>query len=209
MATHGHWAISRREDSDLILAKRYDNEKMTWYPTDTGAHGENHEDANFVYANEEACEKQIKVTYNEKTAVATIVDLCDTCSESHIDLTIDLFKNLTGGDLDVDNGDGDDGGNETSTATTTHHTLISTPHTTSSSSTLANMSTKGTCTTSSAAVTATNDGDEEYESPDGILDGGEDNSGGSSESDDGNEDSAVAGRDNDENEEDGEDADRN
>ncbi|KAJ7810994.1 hypothetical protein B0H14DRAFT_2606873 [Mycena olivaceomarginata] len=146
--THGHWVISRREDSDFTLGKRYDDAEMTWYPTDTGADactGKNHEDADFfvavpstVYTNKESCEKQIKITYSEKTAVATIVDLVSpvACSESHIDLTIDLCKNLTGGDLDVgsiygswsfiDNGDSDDGGNETSTATTTHHTLIST-----------------------------------------------------------------------------------
>ncbi|KAJ7899467.1 hypothetical protein B0H14DRAFT_2673503, partial [Mycena olivaceomarginata] len=89
-------------------AARYRKE-MTWYPTDTGpvrldaCTGINHLDSDFYVAmgtdqfKEGCCGRQLNISYNGRSAVATCVDECATCPQwGQLDLTKGLFEFFVG-----------------------------------------------------------------------------------------------------------------
>ncbi|KAJ7600363.1 hypothetical protein C8J56DRAFT_7599 [Mycena floridula] len=107
--------VKGSENSTVSFGKRdtFENKEMTWYPTDTGADactGKNHQDSDWYVAMGSAqfgdgsacCGKQLQITYNGKSTVATCVDECMSCPQwGQIDLTKGLFEFFTNGDLDI------------------------------------------------------------------------------------------------------------
>ncbi|KAJ7578261.1 hypothetical protein C8J56DRAFT_359772 [Mycena floridula] len=150
--------VKGSENSTVSFVKRdtFVNKEMTWYPTDTGADactGKNHQDSDWYVAMGSAqygdgsacCGKQLRITYNGKSTVATCVDECTSCPQwGQIDLTKGLFEFFTNGDLGIGTiygswsyvGSGDDEDDEpaptttkkpaTTTTTTTHKTTPTT-----------------------------------------------------------------------------------
>ncbi|KAJ7037379.1 hypothetical protein C8F04DRAFT_410177 [Mycena alexandri] len=110
-----HADLAKRLDNNTFsLGKRdtYQNKEFTWYPTDTGPDactGKNHQDSDYYVAmgydqfgDGGCCGKQMRITVNGKSAVATCVDECASCPEyGQLDFTKGLFEFFTGGDLGV------------------------------------------------------------------------------------------------------------
>ncbi|KAJ7869490.1 hypothetical protein B0H14DRAFT_2727358, partial [Mycena olivaceomarginata] len=92
-------------DSDSTM-NMFVGKEMTWYPTDTGPDactGMNHLDSDFYVAmgtdqfKEGCCGRQLNISYNGRSAVATCVDECATCPQwGQLDLTKGLFEFFVG-----------------------------------------------------------------------------------------------------------------
>lgn len=109
-ANHGaflnrrHADLAKRSDVNVTIQERADGARMTYYDVETGnagSCGKFHTNADFTVAlsatqmNPSLCYKQIRITYNGKTAYADISDTCPVCPPNGLDLTIGLFGYLT------------------------------------------------------------------------------------------------------------------
>jgi len=106
LAFAAHGVNHAHRHADLALRPRFSGIRMTWYDITTGttACGGNYQPSDYVvaisqinYNGGSLCGKQIAITYQGKTADATIVDECQACPDEGLDLTQDLFSYLAGG----------------------------------------------------------------------------------------------------------------
>jgi hypothetical protein len=121
-----HHEVAKRMEG--TLAKRASGVRMTFYGTDTGGDactGHGHSDNDWVIAISTEipnamshCNKKVKISYQGKSTVASVIDLCASCSPEQIDLTKGLFqffapldKGIFYGDWEFTDG-GDSGGND-------------------------------------------------------------------------------------------------
>lgn len=96
--------IARRARGDVRLYKRFDNAKFTFYDVGKGACGHTNQGSEFVVAVNSAqygkdypgphCFKEITITYNGKSAQASVVDECPGCPCGGLDLSRGLFDYL-------------------------------------------------------------------------------------------------------------------
>ncbi|KAJ7684202.1 hypothetical protein DFH06DRAFT_1154996 [Mycena polygramma] len=139
-----------------------------------GACGDHHEDSEFVVALTQLqwdggshCNKQVYITYNGMSAVATIVDECMGCPYNGLDFSQSLFGHFVGGEQnnevvgyiygDWTYGTGPSSGDDSTTTTTkkpaptttsTKTSTTSTTHTTTSTTSSTHTTTSSTPTPS-------------------------------------------------------------
>ncbi|KAJ7837158.1 hypothetical protein B0H13DRAFT_2368312 [Mycena leptocephala] len=111
--SHGPIAKILKSKAMSLGDGQFQNVQLTWYSTDTGPDactGKNLLDSDYFVAMASAafaggsgcCSKQISITANNRTAIATCVDECPSCDgENDLDLTKGLFEFFSGGDLSV------------------------------------------------------------------------------------------------------------
>ncbi|KAJ7876395.1 hypothetical protein B0H14DRAFT_3859236 [Mycena olivaceomarginata] len=128
--SHGPIAKLLKSKAMSLGDGQFQNVQLTWYSTDTGPDactGKNHLDSDYVGSafllcagtvlkhehfvamasaafagSSGCCSKQISITANNRTAIATCVDECPSCDgENDLDLTKGLFEFFSGGDLSV------------------------------------------------------------------------------------------------------------
>ncbi|KIY68638.1 hypothetical protein CYLTODRAFT_395184 [Cylindrobasidium torrendii FP15055 ss-10] len=97
-----HHEISKRSKGDVVLAKRFDNARWSFYDVGQGACGQVNVASDFIVAlNSDQygsgypgpnCFKTISMTYNGKTTTATIMDQCPGCPYGGLDLSRGLFN---------------------------------------------------------------------------------------------------------------------
>ncbi|KAH6919047.1 B2-aldehyde-forming enzyme [Coprinopsis sp. MPI-PUGE-AT-0042] len=94
------WAsVIPRDDSSVHqLEKRFSNARMTFYDAGLGACGHVNTNADFIVAlnapqweGGRHCGETVTISYEGKTAQATIMDLCPGCPYGGLDLTRGLF----------------------------------------------------------------------------------------------------------------------
>ncbi|TFY79376.1 hypothetical protein EWM64_g4635 [Hericium alpestre] len=96
-----HRGISRQASSEQTHVKRVSGGKMTFYDVGQGACGATSKGSDFVAALSKEqygdgypgpnCWKKITITYQGKSAQATIVDECPGCAYGALDLSRGLF----------------------------------------------------------------------------------------------------------------------
>ncbi|KAH0584305.1 Allergen Asp f 7 [Termitomyces sp. J132] len=96
-----HVEIAKRQTGDVQLFKRFSSARWTFYDVGLGACGKYNVASDFIVALNSAqygggypgpyCFKQITMTYNGKTATATIMDECPGCPFGGLDLSRGLF----------------------------------------------------------------------------------------------------------------------
>jgi len=100
-----HDALARRVPGTVMHSKRYSNSRWSWYDGNTGNNGAcgnpvrnnewtvalNMDQLGYSYPSQH-CFKTITMTYNGKTATATITDGCPGCPYGGLDLTPGLFE---------------------------------------------------------------------------------------------------------------------
>ncbi|KAJ7917391.1 hypothetical protein B0H13DRAFT_2322485 [Mycena leptocephala] len=106
-----HRTTAKRVDnstSHLDKRAQFVNQKFTWFNSGPNACGSFTQDIDFSvtmrndqFGNGSSCGKQITITANESTAIATCVGSCPGCSNSQLDFSKGLFEFFTGGNLDV------------------------------------------------------------------------------------------------------------
>ncbi|KAF9476345.1 hypothetical protein BDN70DRAFT_882602 [Pholiota conissans] len=132
-----HNGVAKRMHGDL--AKRVSGARWTFYDVGLGACGQTNVASDFIVAlnsNEFGsgypgphCFKQIQMTYNGKTAVATIMDECPGCPTGGLDLSRGLFTHFDSEDKGVIYGEWSFVG-DSAAATTTSKALYVAPTTT-------------------------------------------------------------------------------
>ncbi|RDB24076.1 Allergen Asp f 7 [Hypsizygus marmoreus] len=125
-----HAEIARRRDGDVQLHKRFSQSKWSFYDVGLGACGEYNVESEFIVALNTPqygggypgpnCFKTITMTYNGKTAQATIMDQCPGCPFGGLDLSRSLFRHFAAesvgiiyGSWSFNGGSGDGGGGDT------------------------------------------------------------------------------------------------
>ncbi|KAL6699204.1 expansin-like protein [Trichoderma pleuroticola] len=80
---------------------------VTWYNTGLGACGQTNSDNELVvavshslYDREHPCGRKIRVSYQGRSAVVTVVDRCAGCAENDLDLSPAAFRAVIG-ELDI------------------------------------------------------------------------------------------------------------
>ncbi|KAI0713094.1 hypothetical protein C8Q72DRAFT_208967 [Fomitopsis betulina] len=106
-----HVGSEANATSTAALARRqsYDNARFTWYKVGLGACGQTNAPSDYIVALDAAlydtgshCLAAITISYNGKTAQATIADRCEGCPIGGLDLSAGLFQYFTDGDLGAD-----------------------------------------------------------------------------------------------------------
>lgn len=76
---------------------------ITWYNTGLGACGGTNNDGELVaavshslYDREHPCGRKIRINYNGKSEVVTVVDRCAGCAEDDVDLSPTAFEHVIG-----------------------------------------------------------------------------------------------------------------
>ncbi|KAG5350207.1 hypothetical protein C0989_012199 [Termitomyces sp. Mn162] len=95
------YQLANRSAGEVELHKRFSNSRWTFYNVGLGACGKVNVPSDFVVALNSAqygqgfpgpnCFKKITMTYQGKTATATIVDKCPGCPVGGLDLSVGLF----------------------------------------------------------------------------------------------------------------------
>ncbi|KAG6821178.1 hypothetical protein H0H93_005398 [Arthromyces matolae] len=143
-----HAQLSKRASGDISLHKRYSDARWTYYAVGRGACGKYNVPSDYIVALNSAqygggypgpnCFKTITMTYNGKTAQATIMDECPGCPWGGLDLSLGLFTHFADESAGVIYGTwtfNDDSGSDSAPATTTKHTTYVAPKTTSTKKT--------------------------------------------------------------------------
>ncbi|KAJ7591816.1 hypothetical protein C8J56DRAFT_886572 [Mycena floridula] len=138
-----HNEVAKRMEGTLSKRATFNNKRFTWYGTDTGPDactGKNHQDSDWYVAmaigqfgdGKACCGRQLTLSYNGKSTVATCVDACASCyNVGELDLTRGLFQFFASLDTGVFDGswsyadEGDDNDDQDNQPTTTQK-----PHTT-------------------------------------------------------------------------------
>ncbi|GFP54323.1 allergen Asp f 7 homolog [Trichoderma asperellum] len=76
---------------------------ITWYNTGLGACGQTNNDGQLVaavshslYDREHPCGRKIRINYQGRSLVVTVVDRCQACAEDDVDLSPTAFENVIG-----------------------------------------------------------------------------------------------------------------
>ncbi|KAH0494584.1 hypothetical protein TgHK011_001201 [Trichoderma gracile] len=76
---------------------------VTWYNTGLGACGQTNSDGELVaavsaslYDREHPCGRKIRISYQGRSEVVTVVDRCAGCAENDLDLSPAAFKGVIG-----------------------------------------------------------------------------------------------------------------
>ncbi|KAL6880778.1 Non-catalytic module family expansin [Trichoderma novae-zelandiae] len=76
---------------------------VTWYNTGLGACGRTNNDAELVvavsaslYDREHPCGRKIRISYQGRSEVVTVVDRCQGCAENDLDLSPAAFRGVIG-----------------------------------------------------------------------------------------------------------------
>ncbi|KAF8968395.1 hypothetical protein BDZ97DRAFT_1916231 [Flammula alnicola] len=117
---HHHSGLAKRQEGNVSLLERGPGSRWSFYNVETGSAGSCgtfHTNADFTVAmnvaqmNDGLCYKNIKMTYNGKTTVASITDTCPGCPYGGLDLTEGLFQyfapasvGIIYGDWELDDG---------------------------------------------------------------------------------------------------------
>jgi len=141
-----HVEIAKRQAGPVQLYKRFDSARWTFYDVGQGACGKVNVADDFIVALNSAqygggypgpnCFKSITMTYNGKTARATIMDECPGCPYGGLDLSRGLFKFFAPESVGVLYGtwyfnDGSDNADSTPKTTSSKYVYVA-PKTTSS-----------------------------------------------------------------------------
>ncbi|KJA20258.1 hypothetical protein HYPSUDRAFT_43398 [Hypholoma sublateritium FD-334 SS-4] len=104
-----HNSLAKRLSGDL--AKRYSNARWSFYDVGLGACGTTNVASDYIVAlNQDQfgttypsqyCNKQITMSYNGKTATATIMDSCPGCPSGGLDLSRGLFTHFATEDTGI------------------------------------------------------------------------------------------------------------
>ncbi|KAK7064205.1 RlpA-like double-psi beta-barrel-protein domain-containing protein-containing protein [Favolaschia claudopus] len=142
------------------------DKKFTFYDPGLGACGATNGDDDFIVAMNvpefnggASCNKEITITYNGKTAKATVVDECMSCPVGGLDLSRGLFNFFADEAEGVILGDWSFGIKETTTATTTtqEHSTTTTTTILSLAPSLAQSTTSLTTTSTTTAPATSSD----------------------------------------------------
>ncbi|TFK41690.1 hypothetical protein BDQ12DRAFT_678348 [Crucibulum laeve] len=99
-----HHEVAKRASAEMHIYKRFSNSKFSWYYAHVGPGAcgiQNSDDSYTVAINSPQygggspgpnCFKSITISYNGKTAIATIMDECLGCPYGGLDLTPGLFR---------------------------------------------------------------------------------------------------------------------
>ncbi|KAM7187875.1 RlpA-like double-psi beta-barrel-containing domain containing protein [Rhypophila sp. PSN 637] len=97
--------ISTNNDDISTRDAAVGNAKMTWYYPGLGACGQFHGDGDMVMAvdptvygtnNAPICNKRMRVNYQGRSIVLTVVDKCPSCPPNGLDLTPAAWRQLVG-----------------------------------------------------------------------------------------------------------------
>ncbi|KAF8911085.1 hypothetical protein CPB84DRAFT_1842339 [Gymnopilus junonius] len=110
-----HYALAKRAVTDMQLYKRFSNTRWTFYDVGLGACGAMSAPSDWIVALNsiqfgpgypgQHCFKNIVMSYNGKTATATIVDSCPGCPYGGLDLSRGLFSYFADQDTGVISGE--------------------------------------------------------------------------------------------------------
>ncbi|KAF5387110.1 hypothetical protein D9615_001860 [Tricholomella constricta] len=97
-----HQQIAKRQSGEVELHKRFSGSRWSFYDVGLGACGKHNVESDFIVALNSAqygggypgpqCFKTITMTFNGKTAQATIMDECPGCPYGGLDLSRSLFR---------------------------------------------------------------------------------------------------------------------
>ncbi|CAA7265417.1 unnamed protein product [Cyclocybe aegerita] len=156
-----HRSIAKRTHGDVQLFKRFDGTRWTFYDVGLGACGQTNVASDYIVAlNAEQfgpgypgpnCFKSITLSYNGKTATATIMDSCPGCPYGGLDLSRGLFQHFASEDVGVIYGSWSFNDGSAATTTTTKAAAATTTRTTTKAAT----TTQATTTRTSRAAAAT------------------------------------------------------
>ncbi|KAF5356207.1 hypothetical protein D9756_003790 [Leucocoprinus leucothites] len=105
-----HWSSNKREKNRLVERQyvKRGGSVLTWFHPGTGACGGHNGDNDFIVAISHEiwnggahCGDTISISYQGKTAKATVVDECMGCDPGHIDLSPGLLHYLAGPGADM------------------------------------------------------------------------------------------------------------
>ncbi|KAJ3504013.1 hypothetical protein NLJ89_g8161 [Agrocybe chaxingu] len=160
-----HRSVAKRAHGDVQLFKRFDGTRWTFYDVGLGACGQTNVASDYIVAlNAEQfgsgypgpnCFKSITLSYNGKTATATIMDSCPGCPYGGLDLSRGLFQHFASEDVGVIYGSWsfNDGSTPTTTTTKAAAAATTTRTTTKAATTTTQATTSRTTPRASASTT--------------------------------------------------------